>query len=50
MTHRAASKVVSRGHQVRVEELVEGVNPGVYRLAVDQWDRGIFKAIDELID
>ena len=46
----AASKVCVDGRRFRVEELVYDVDCGVHRFVIDQWDCGVLKALDELID
>ena len=50
MSKRAAAHVCVDRRRVRVEELVDGVDRGIRWFAVNQWDRGVFEALSELID
>ena len=49
MSEHAAAEVYVDGRRVQVEELVHGVDYGVRRFFVDQWDCGIFEAIDKFL-
>ena len=50
MPERAAADICVNRHLIQVEELVQGVDCGIRRFAVDRWDRGVFEALDEIID
>ena len=50
VSDRATAKVYVDGSRVQVEELMHGVDCGKRRFAVNWWDRGVFEALDKLID
>ena len=50
MPKLAAAAVCAYGRLLRVGELMQGVDHGVIRFAVNLWDCGFFEALDEIID
>ena len=50
VSERSAAKVCVDKHRIRVEDLVDGVDCGIRRFAVNRWDRGVFESLNELID
>ena len=50
MPKHTTAEVCDDGLYVRFKELLQGVDCGVCRLAVNLWDRGVSEALDELID
>ena len=50
MPKHTTAEVCDDGLYVRFKELLQGVDCGVCRLAVNLWDCGVSEALDELID
>ena len=48
--HHYASEVGADRRQVQVDKLVEEVDHGLRGFSVNQWDRGVFEDLGELID